>query len=189
MRDQNLVLRASPCDVNLYADGPQTLAAARRSICPHFATCNRSGYLGPHGHQCIMQTGSHVAQFMIRDGTTLEAELRELRQAEASRPPKGWVFSPDREHFEIITDCEAALRKVTAFAQTVLGTAVAKDEQRRTVRQTAVGDRFQDIIAHVTTPDGVLDSTRIEALEGRFGVNAGHGCDVRSGACSCGAWH
>lgn len=39
--------------------------------------------------------------------------------------------------------------------------------------------------------DGVLDSRVMEAHEtyASLGSNGGRPCDVRSGPCSCGAWH
>lgn len=53
-----------------------------------------------------------------------------------------------------------------------------------------VGPGFGDVVAHATDPKtGAIDLRRMEQLEGRFGSNGGRGCDVRRGACSCGAWH
>tara|TARA_Y100000310_G_scaffold94631_1_gene92387 strand:- start:2697 stop:2990 length:294 start_codon:yes stop_codon:yes gene_type:complete len=56
-----------------------------------------------------------------------------------------------------------------------------------------VGGDFNSVVAHSTRNEPgvgpVVDLGAMDALEGRFGSNGGRGCDVRSGPCSCGAWH
>ncbi|MCC6934209.1 MAG: hypothetical protein IT406_00735 [Candidatus Yanofskybacteria bacterium] len=64
-----------------------------------------------------------------------------------------------------------------------------KKVERAKPRRADVGPRFEDVVAHATTPSGAIDAAKLEELEGRFGFNGGRGCDVSSGPCSCGAWH
>lgn len=56
------------------------------------------------------------------------------------------------------------------------------------VRSGEIGSRFEDVVVY-TMPEAIVDLARMQQLEGRFGYNGGRGCDVRSGPCSCGAWH
>ena len=37
--------------------------------------------------------------------------------------------------------------------------------------------------------DGIINTALMTAHEGLLGHNGGVKCDVRSGPCSCGAWH
>lgn len=60
------------------------------------------------------------------------------------------------------------------------------------IERPYVGDDFNAVLKYATvqTPKGpAIDLRKIEELEGRFGYNGGRGCNVRSGPCSCGAWH
>ncbi|MBI1968395.1 hypothetical protein HYS49_00650 [Candidatus Woesearchaeota archaeon] len=55
-------------------------------------------------------------------------------------------------------------------------------------RTASVGPSFEEVVKYATT-DGTIDIGKLEELEGRYGYNGGRGCDVKSGPCSCGAWH
>ena len=186
-RERELVFDSVFCDTNLYSDGPMTVIKAKEigpSPCPHFDECNKDGFLHPvHGHQCAMNMGLQVAQFALKEGHSIEREIVDF-QKENIRPEKGWVFSSDRVHFEIVpSSTRAHPGLIEKFAYIALG--LEPPEKLASM----VGPDFQDVVAYATTPEGYVDLSKMEKLEGRFGSNAGRGCDVRSGPCSCGAWH
>ncbi|MFH1610833.1 MAG: hypothetical protein ABIA91_02985 [Patescibacteria group bacterium] len=55
-----------------------------------------------------------------------------------------------------------------------------------------VGPTFRDVLAHsLIKVDGevCISLRKMAELEGRYGSNAGRGCDVKYGPCSCGAYH
>jgi hypothetical protein len=51
--------------------------------------------------------------------------------------------------------------------------------------QLKVGGDFNDVLSYATTPEGALDLSKMQELEGRLGGK----CDVNKGPCACGAWH
>lgn len=187
-RERELIFNSVFCDTNLFLNGPMAVIKAKEiglSPCPHFDECNKDGFLHPvHGHQCAMNMGLQVAQLALKEGHGIGREMADF-QKENIRPEKGWVFSSDREHFEIApSGTRAHLGLIEKFAYIALG--LEPPEKLASM----VGSDFQDVLAYATTPDNLaIDLSKMEELEGRFGSNAGRGCDVRSGPCSCGAWH
>lgn len=187
-RERELVLNAVFCDTNLYLDGPKTVAEAKaqgRSLCPHYEECNESGgFLHPEtGHQCAMNMGLQVAQFSIKEGHSIVREMNDFEK-ENICPKRGWVFSSDRKHFEIAPPFSRAhLGLIEKFAYIALGLEPPEK------LSTMVGPNFRDVVRYAATPEGAIDLAKMQELEGRFGSNGGHGCDVRKGPCSCGAWH
>lgn len=187
MRKRRLVLEGSFCDMNLYADGPQTVAEAKTlgpQPCPRLNQC-KDGGLGAAGLQCVMATGLEVARFALRGGTSVARQMTDYRQGHFV-PKEGWVFSHDRKRFEIVPEGRASSALVEQFAHIALNDSdPSTDEKKR----REVGSSFQDVVAYATTKEGAIDLSKMEELEGRFGSNGGRGCDVRSGPCSCGAFH
>ena len=189
-RERELVFNSVFCDTNLYPGGPMTVSEAKKigpSRCPHFDECNEDGFLHSiHGHQCAMNMGLQVAQFAfaLKEGHSIAREMTDF-QKENFHPEKGWVFSSDRVHFEIApSDAKAHLGLIEKFAYFALGLEPPKR------LATEVGPNFSDVVAYATIHDGLaIDLSKMEELEGRFGYNGGKGCDVRSGPCSCDAWH
>lgn len=175
MRERQLILQGSPCDANFHEGGPQTIAESKsrgREYCPHVNECGKGILNKTTGNLCALQLGVRVAQQCLKQGRSIEQEMSTFRR-EVPHPAKGFIWSSDRKTFTFITDHEEAVKKVQEFAEMVLGG-----------RKTEVGSGFEDVMAHVTTPEGI-DTRALENLEGRFGGK----CDVTSGPCSCGAWH
>ncbi len=131
-----------------------------------------------------MRAALEVARWAIKMETTVEEEMAEFK-SDHYVPKDGWLYSTDRRTFTVIPDGPESLRRIAAFAHTIL------DDGNGDARAAAmsVGDGFEDVMAFAQQPDGSIDLARMESLEGRFGSNGGRGCDVRSGPCSCGAWH
>ncbi len=48
---------------------------------------------------------------------------------------------------------------------------------------------INDVINHSLNQKGELSISKMKELEGKFGRNGSHKCDVLEGPCSCGAWH
>src|SRR4051812_28785990 len=72
--DSEFVRRASPCNSNMFPDGPRTwkdAVKAGEQPCPHLKKC-QSGFLDTH--QCTMAWGSRVAQEAMKSGS-LDAEV------------------------------------------------------------------------------------------------------------------
>jgi hypothetical protein len=181
-KERTLIFDGSPCETNLHPDGPETVADARqlgRQPCPYYDRCNR-GFL--RDHQCVMRMGVEVAKYVLRGGVSLGREMQDFRR-DAPRPAGGYIWSEDRENFELVTDFSLVVEKVREFAWQLLGLGVSPEP-------TETGDlSFQDVLDYATTKDGAVDLAKLERLEGRCGQNGGRGCDVTSGPCSCGAWH
>ena len=191
MREKRLVVDGSFCDTNLYPDGVQTVAEAKkkgRDFCPHYKEC-QGGFLDTHA--CVMLYGIEVAKESLKSGS-VAVEMREFRR-EHFVPREGWVYSLDRKEFKIVPDGEQANLLVEQFAHVALGDAKLPLSDQADNPRVTVGDRFEDVVAHATRVDpqhgSVIVLSEIDKLEGRFGYNGGRGCDVRSGPCSCGAWH
>ncbi|MFH1671535.1 MAG: hypothetical protein ABH889_02050 [Candidatus Portnoybacteria bacterium] len=180
MREKELVLNGSPCDINLYKDGPRTVAEARkvgRLSCPNLEKCQKGELDAKKGYGCIMMRGLQVAQNALKEKHNIDTEMQDFgRFLESYRPPKGFIYSSDRKIFRLITERHEASVKIREFAMTIIGVP------------DVIGGDFNDVVAYAMTPDGI-DLRKMEELEGRFGTNGGRGCDVRSGPCSCGAWH
>ncbi|MDP2933044.1 MAG: hypothetical protein Q8N81_02840 [bacterium] len=120
MREAQLISTASPCDANLFQDGPETLdevASIGRSLCPHFGTCDKSGFLGQH--QCVMLLGLQAAQASLQQEISVAAVM-EAYSNDIPRPVEGFVYSADRKTFTVIPRAEA-LVKIAEFARTVIG--------------------------------------------------------------------
>ena len=181
MREKRLVLEGSPCDTNLYPDGPKTVTEAKTAgpvHCPHRHKCEKE-LTGDTGLDCIMLRGLEVAKNALKEAHSIDKEMRDFGKFfESHHPPKGFVYSANRKEFEIIKDRREIIAKIREFAKTVFDEGQKQD----------VGDGFEDVVAHAMTPEGI-DLRKMEELEGRFGTNAGRGCDVKRGPCSCGAWH
>lgn len=185
MREKKLIFDAEPCDTNLYPDGPATVANAKsegKSFCPHYEKCKQGALHPKTGYQCTMLFGVQVTRFALKERHSIEAEMQDFRK-EAPYPSKGYLWSSDRKTFEVIMDHEEAMKKVQKFANMVFGDVTTAPDGRK------VGDSFGDVVAYATTPEGHINLAKTQELEGRFGYNAGRGCDVRRGPCSCGAWH
>lgn len=183
MRQKSLILEGSPCDTSFHDDGPATVEEAVSrgpDRCPYYDKCyGPQGTLDPKtGHQCIMRYGLEAVQMMHTDRTRIGAQIAKFRALRPA-PPKGFIWSPDRKNFEVITDLEAAAGKVAEFAAGIMAGPAAAH----------VGPDFKDAIAHAMTRDDAIDLSRLDELEGRYGYNGGRGCDVLEGPCSCGAWH
>ncbi len=189
VREKHLVLNGSFCDCNFYADGPQTYAEAGklgRQLCPHFQTCNNGGLNPITGFQCVMLFGIQVAQHLLKNlRTNITLEMEDFRRAEV-HPPKGWVVSDDRREFRIIPDGEEAIKFVEKFAHVALNDG---DPTEHKDPRLAIGDDFASVVRYAATPEGAIDLSKMQELEGRFGYNGGQPCDVLRGPCSCGAWH
>lgn len=176
MREKQLILQSSPCDLSFYEGGPKTIAEAKsrgQEYCPHLNECKKGILNKTTGSLCALRLGVLVAQQCLKQGRSIEQEMLENFRGEVPHPAKGFIWSPDRKIFTFITDHEEAVKKVQEFAEMVLDG-----------RKTKVGSSFEDVMAHVTTPEGI-DTRALESLEGRFGGK----CDVTSGPCACGAWH
>ena len=187
MKEHLFIFEVSPCDTNLYPDGPKSISEAKqlgRQLCPYSKKCKEK--LNPKtGFQCVMSFGTQVAQYCINNQHPVEVEMKDLKKEFPSLiAPKGFVYSSDRKEFTIITDRNEALEKIEKFAKMVLESTDIFQKNPR----FQVGNEFEDVLAHAMTPDGI-DLRKIQELEGRFGTNAGRGCDVKNGPCSCGAWH
>jgi hypothetical protein len=189
VREAQLIICAAPCDCNLYADGPQTVAEVLKlgqQLCPKLRECS-----SPAHHstiQCCVQMGTKIAQYVLRGGT-INNEMADFRR-EFSFPSGGMIWSSDRKVFEIITDREVAYTKVREFAEMLVSSVKGATSATIPTKEN-VGNSFEDIVAHATDPDGAIDLRKIEALEGRFSHLPGHSrrCDVLSGPCACGAFH
>jgi len=186
-RERRLVSEGSFCDVNLYLDGPMTVEEVKKagpSLCPHVEKCRQTGFLHPQtGHQCAMNFGLQVAQNALKEGHSIGREMVDFKRA-GIIPREGWIFSSDRVHFETAPSCTRAyLGLIEKFAYIALG--LEPPEKLATM----VGEDFDDVVRYATTPEGTVDLSKMQELEGRFGYNGGQGCDVLSGPCSCGAWH
>jgi len=58
------------------------------------------------------------------------------------------------------------------------------------VNNEKVGSTFENVLNYsIDKNSRAIDLLKMSSLEGRYGSNGGRGCDVRSGPCSCGAWH
>jgi hypothetical protein len=181
-KERSLIFDGIPCDINMHPDGPKTLAEARqagRQPCPYWDRCS-SGFL--RDHQCVMSMGREVAKYVLSNGVSLGREMQDFRR-DAPRPAGGYIWSADRENFELITDFGQVVERVRGFARQLLGLDASPEPTE------AVGGSFQDVLAHATTQEGAVDLAKLDRLEGRCGHNGNRGCDVTSGPCSCGAWH
>ena len=181
MREKGMILDCSPCDVDLYKDGPKTVAEARakgREYCPNLAECKK--WAGSTtGIDCIMMRATQVAQNAINERHSISAEMKDFREFFKDHKPRGFYHSEDRKTFVTITDRADALNKIESSANMIL------DKEP----EPEVGDSFDDVLAHAQDENGAIDLRKMEKLEGRFGTNGGQRCDVRRGPCSCGAWH
>lgn len=114
---------STPCDTNLFADGPKTIAEAiilGRQLCPNFPKCERRGYLGPNEHDCIMIQGVRVARLVLQSGNSLEQEM-ETFSKELNRITRlGAIWSSDRITFQAELVTAEYHRKVREFAQELL---------------------------------------------------------------------
>ncbi len=187
MKNHLFILEASPCDINLYPDGPKSLSEAKqlgRQLCPFSEKCGKKLNLIT-GFQCVMYFGTQVAQHCINNRHSIETEMKDFKKEFLSFiAHRGFVYSPDRKEFTIITDRKEAFEKIKEFAKMVLESTDIFQKNPR----FQVGPKFKDVLAHAITKEGI-DLRKIDELEGRFGENGGRGCDVTSGPCSCGAWH
>jgi hypothetical protein len=186
MREKRLVLEGSVCNCNLRGDGPKTYAEAARIgevLCPRARLCLSKG-LGDYA--CIMKFGQEVARNVLKEHSTVEAEMAEFRR-DPYRPSAGWLYSQDGHRMETVPNGHASAALIERFAHIVLDDDHASTSEDL---RLGVGPRFEDVVAHAMAPDGLsIDLAKVQELEGRFGSNGGRGCDVRSGPCSCGAWH
>jgi hypothetical protein len=183
MTYRKLILDGSPCDTNFHDDGPRTVKAAKaegRQLCPHFDKCN-SGGLDPN-RQCEIKFGVMVAQEALKGRSSVQREMDDFRRM--GPKPRDFYWSEDRKEFETL-DYEKGLVKIASFATAVLGRLGEEGDK--------VGSSFEDVVgaSMVETKGGgvAIDLGKMQEFEGRFGHNGGRGCDVRSGPCSCGAWH
>ncbi len=191
--ERKLIFDGSPCDVNFYEGGPTTCEQARElgredQICPWFGRCEKELHQTT-GHMCTMKMGVEVARNTLNERWGVDREMEDfqtfLRQDVLA--PKGFVYSPDRVNFELLTDRATAIERIRAFAKKLLG------EPEGGLQPTTagkVGSSFGALVSSATDPeDGTIDLRKIDQHEGRFGSNAGRPCDVQKGPCSCGAWH
>ncbi|MEK7195303.1 MAG: hypothetical protein AAB655_01255 [Patescibacteria group bacterium] len=123
MRERELILKSSPCDTNLYGSGPKTTKEARKEgqkPCPHFELCNGMDGTGfKKGRICVMQMGVQVARSCVRHGASVSQQTSVLRER-IRVPQDGFIWSPDRKTFRILTNPEEAIQFAQAFARTVL---------------------------------------------------------------------
>ena len=148
-----------------------------RMPCPRLQQCLQKNV------RCAMRYGIEIARNALKEGHSVEVEMRTFRRETAASPLEEFVWSLDKgETVTIPTDREELYLYIHRFAVMVIGGSGEPAAEQ-------IGPDFSDVLAHATTPDGAIDLRKMEALEGRFGSNGGVGCDVRSGPCSCGAWH
>lgn len=184
MRQKQLVLSSSPCDLNFHDETIQTIADVKETICPFLKQRCEKELSGSDGLDCIMLRALHVVQNAIKENHSIKREMKDFREFFATHEAvKGFAYSSDRESFEIITGKEEALRLIQEFAHTIMG-----EDNKTKTEASNVGNSFEDVINHAINPEGI-DLEKISKLKGRFGTNGGRGCDVNSGPCSCGAWH
>ena len=70
-----------------------------------------------------------------------------------------------------------------------IATCILGKDGEKPVERTFT-ELLQGATVHSPTGEVAIDIRRIDSLEGSCGRNrSGRGCDVTSGACSCGAWH
>jgi hypothetical protein len=90
-----------------------------REFCPQFYRCNNGGLDPKEGFQCVMASGHQVAKNTVDNNTTVEQEM-EVFRSKNIHPPKGWMYSPDRREFTIISDGEEIFELVERFAYVAL---------------------------------------------------------------------
>ena len=156
-----------------------------RQMCPHFQKCNSGEMSNETGFQCAMMFGLQVAQYVLKNRTTIAKEMGDFRRA-GLHPPKGWVVSDDRKEFRTIPDGEEAIKFVEKFAHVALNDS---DPTEHRDPRLEIGDDFASVVRYSATPEGAIDLSKMQELEGRYGYNGGQPCDVLRGPCSCGAWH
>ncbi len=186
MKERQLILRASPCETNIYADGPETIEEVKKlgkCLCPNHAVCSR-GFSTLRIDGCIMQMATKVAQYVLKGGT-LDGEMLDFsREFDFGN---GMFWSPDRKTFETIADKGSAVEKVRSFAKSLI------DQTERTSAKSSRTNSgsFTSLASSATTKEGSIDLRVIEAAEGRFAHLPGRSfrCDVSRGPCACGAWH
>lgn len=124
-REAEFILDGSPCDTNFHADGPRTVAEARRigkSPCPHLAKCNSGGLNTNTGFGCTLMYGRDIAAYATKEGGTVHDEAHGdfLDFFETSlNPPRGFVWSPDRKTFVLVKKSEA-FQRIKEFASQIV---------------------------------------------------------------------
>lgn len=174
----------NPCITDFHDTGPSTLEEARargEDRCPRYRQCWEPGEGDLHpqdGYQCLLHFGHQAVRMMHEDRTRISEQVAKFRALHPT-PAKGFLWSPDRKVFEVVTDFDEAVAKVQEFA-----IAIMTGPPR-----AHVGASFDEAIEHAKTPDGAISLTKLQELEGRFGYNGGRPCDTLEGPCSCGATH
>ena len=126
-RERAMIMDGSPCDTNFHADGPRSIAEAKKqgkSPCPHLEECDAGGLNTNTGYGCLLMYGRDVASFVVERGNTVHDEVHgEFKKffMSSCNPPHGFVWSPDRKTFVLIADKNNALKKVEEFAEQVVG--------------------------------------------------------------------
>lgn len=127
-KERALVLLGSPCDTNMYPDGPSTVAEVKKSpksLCPRYAECAKGfGVLGGRA----MQEGRHMAKFILQGGT-LSREKRDFQNQMTFG--SGVVWSSDRVTFEILDSEKEIEEKVVEFAAMLVRSVGDEKSTRR----------------------------------------------------------
>lgn len=186
MRERELFFRYSPCTTNFHDDGPATVAEAEaRGVerCPYYDRCAATpGLLNEKtGAQCLLRFAADCVQMMHLERSRFAAQVQKFRDWRPT-PAKGFIWSPDRQRFELIEDFDTAIAKLREF-----GLALMSGPASRQV--TDLNDLVGTSMVDVGSGAPALSLSDMDEHAGNFGYNGGQGCDVLVGHCSCGANH
>lgn len=170
--EQQMILTTRCCDINIL--GTDGTCLKRQNCSPH---CRSREML-----VCGVYFALQVAQNALKERHSVDTEINDFKNAFFDSDTGG-IFLPTLTDFEVIRNTTLMFQKITEIAKIIIG-----EHDPVTSSRT-----FGDLIATASakTPNSnIIDIRVIEALEGSCGHNkSGRGCDVTSGACSCGAWH
>ncbi|MCC7160399.1 hypothetical protein IT399_01575 [Candidatus Nomurabacteria bacterium] len=118
-REDILIMEGSPCEYDLYPDGPRTLEEAVKmndQVCPHYKECKSTEHSGYRGQSCIMLLATCLARERLNGKTEKFKTL-----IDAINPPNGFVWSEDRKTFVVIADKKRARELIDKFVDQLTG--------------------------------------------------------------------
>jgi hypothetical protein len=187
VRDKKLIQQGSPCDMDFFDKSIQTIedAKSKRKVCEKLRFCNTNNVA------CYRRFGLMLAKYALENDTVDIEEALQVEKRDALENYNADKFLLFKDGaWKIVHDIESVIDEVVEFARVVID-ATEKDRKSEEIRKD---DSFEGLLKHSTikepvTGKGLIDVRKMEKEEGRYGSNAGRGCDTRKGPCSCGAWH
>lgn len=195
VREKRLIMDGSICE-NAYSfmdPSVQTAADARRKgtqRCPQWGPC-ASGQLVRDGLVCTAHLGITMARCVVKDGTTIEEELNELRASEVFDPAtsNGFINPYGEEPLEPVTEDEAKTTMVEDWANLILFGPEPRDGEGFAASADPPLPDFVTLAASARTRGGGIDLAVLDSAPSYGRTNGGIPCDVSRGPCRCGAFH